>query len=58
MKVNLEDKIPLHCPKCKKLLAKLDKNGYCKKIYLFCKQCKQEYEITYKKARANEPKVE
>ncbi len=47
------NKIPLFCPKCKKLLAKLDKNGSCEKIYLYCKCCKKEYEITYK--RAEEP---
>ena len=47
------EKIVLLCPKCKKLLAKMDRNGSCKNIYLFCKSCKQEYEITYK--RANEP---
>ena len=46
-----EEKIPLYCPKCKKLLAKLDKNGCCEKIFLYCKSCKQEYEITYKKSQ-------
>lgn len=50
-------KIQLCCPKCKKLLAKLDKNGYCRKIFLYCKCCKQEYEVTYDKIRANEPKI-
>ena len=50
-------KIQLCCPKCKKLLAKLDKNGYCRKIFLYCKCCKQEYEVTYDKSRANEPKI-
>ena len=49
-----EEKIPLYCPKCNKLLAKLDKKGSCEKIYLYCTSCKQEYEITYKKSR--EPK--
>ena len=49
-------KIPLYCPKCKKLLAKMDSKGSCEHIYLYCKNCKQEYEITYRKSRANEPK--
>lgn len=55
---DLEHKVPLYCPKCKKLLAKLGKNGNCYKIFLYCKNCKQEYEITHKKSRANEPKTE
>lgn len=45
----MEDKkILLCCPKCTKLLAKMDKEGSCKKIYLYCKNCKKEYEITYR----------
>lgn len=51
----VNEKIPLLCPKCSKLLAKMDKRGSCEKIFLYCKSCKQEYEITYKKSRANEP---
>lgn len=51
----IENKIPLYCPKCKKLLAKMDRKGSCEKIFLYCKNCKQEYEITYKKSRASEP---
>lgn len=50
-----EEKIPLYCPKCKKLLAKMGKKGNCENIFLYCKSCKREYEITYKKTRANEP---
>lgn len=37
----------IRCKKCNKLLAKLDKNGYCNKIFLYCIRCKQEYEYTY-----------
>ncbi len=50
--------IPLYCPECHKMLAKLDNKGYCYKIYLYCRSCKQEYEITYNKtkSRAFEPK--
>lgn len=48
------EKILLLCPKCNKLLAKMDRNGCCSKMFLYCKSCKQEYEITYK--RAEEPK--
>ena len=55
MKTN---KIPLYCPKCKKLLGKMDSTGSCEKIFLYCKNCKQEYEITYRKSRAVEPKNE
>lgn len=51
------NKIPLYCPKCHKVLGKLDEYGYCKKIFLYCRSCKQEYEITYKKIRAVEPKI-
>ena len=50
-----EKKIPLYCPTCKKLLAKLDKFGHCDKIFLYCRSCKQEYEITYKKSEELEP---
>lgn len=54
-KTQNNNKIPLYCPKCHKVLGKLDKNGYCKKIFLYCKNCKQEYEITYNRIRAVEP---
>lgn len=47
----IDNKIQLYCPKCHKLLAKLDKYGYCRKIFLYCKSCKQEYEITYERAK-------
>lgn len=50
-----DNKIPLKCPKCKKLIGKIDKYGSCEKIYLYCKSCKKEYEITYKEAN-KEPK--
>ena len=51
----MEEKIQLYCQKCKKLLAKMGKKGNCENIFLYCKSCKREYEITYKKCRANEP---
>lgn len=44
---NNKNEIPLYCPKCHKLLAKLKDNGNCEKILLYCKSCKKEYEITY-----------
>lgn len=40
-------KIDIRCKKCNKLLAKMEKNGICKNIYLFCPRCKQEYEYTF-----------
>lgn len=52
-----EGKIPLYCPKCNKLLAKLDKKGSCEKIFLYCKSCKQEYEITYRKVEPESQEV-
>lgn len=52
-----EDKLPLCCPKCNKLLAKLDRKGSCEKIFLYCKCCKQEYEITYRKSEPESQKV-
>lgn len=52
-----KEKIPLYCPKCKKLLAKLDSKGRCEKIYLYCKSCKQEYEITYQKTEPESHKI-
>lgn len=42
------NKLEIRCKKCNKLLAKMDENGSCKKIYLFCYRCKEEYEYTYK----------
>lgn len=30
------------CPKCGKLLCKLDEKGIINKIYLYCKICKEE----------------
>lgn len=52
-----DKKIPLYCPKCKKLLAKLDEKGSCEKIYLYCKSCKEEYKITYRKAEPKSQRV-
>lgn len=50
------DKIDIRCPKCDKLIAKMDRMGFCKNIYLYCKSCKKEYQITIKEnKRAIEP---
>lgn len=40
------EKIDIRCPKCNKLIAKMRKNGICKNVLLYCKQCKKEYEIS------------
>lgn len=43
----MNEKIDIKCPKCNKLLAKMSrKKGICKSMYLYCKNCKKEYEIT------------
>lgn len=30
------------CPDCQKLLCKIEDDGKIKKVYLYCKRCKQE----------------
>ena len=47
----IEVKVDLKCPKCKKTIAKIGDNGFCYRIFLYCKRCKEEYEITYKRAK-------
>lgn len=52
-----DKRVPLFCSKCNKLLAKIEKNGSCKGIYLYCKSCKKEYEITYKETEPKSQEV-
>ena len=39
-----DKRVPLFCSKCNKLLAKIEKNGSCKGIYLYCKKNKLSLE--------------
>lgn len=39
-------KIEIRCPKCHKLLGKIENGGICEKLYLFCRYCKQEIKVT------------
>lgn len=39
-------KIDIRCPHCNKLIAKMEADGICKKVYLYCKKCKKEHEIS------------
>lgn len=54
------EKVDIRCPKCGKVLAKMCKYGICKNMFLYCRSCKKEYQITIKEmkkeeCRANEP---
>lgn len=55
------EKVEIKCPKCDKLLAKMCRYGSCKNMFLYCRSCKKEYQITIKETkkekdnRANEP---
>lgn len=49
-----EDRIPLYCVTCHKLLGKIKKGGYCKGLILFCRSCKCEREITNIKIKEND----
>lgn len=42
------DIFEIKCPKCNKLLAKMNKNGNCEDILLYCRRCKKEYRYTIK----------
>lgn len=55
------EKVDIKCPKCDKLLAKMCRYGSCKNMFLYCRSCKKEYQITIKETkkednRADEPK--
>lgn len=39
-------KIEIRCPCCNKLLAKMRVNGICKNIFLYCRWCREEKEIS------------
>lgn len=45
------EKIDIKCPKCSKLLAKMYRNGICKNIFLYCRSCKKEYQVTIKECK-------
>lgn len=32
----------VRCPKCNKIIAKMDEKGTMDKVYLYCKRCKKE----------------
>lgn len=32
----------INCPNCGKILCKMDTEGEIKKVYLYCKKCKEE----------------
>ncbi len=43
------------CPICHKLIGKIEKDGEMKKVYLWCKRCKNEIYIEDIKKMKTEP---